>query len=266
MNALELLEGRERGGCTGAQCTSVGRKRSEGVRSRPFSFHLFHFWFLLCPRALEAAFPLGIRGGSGTGGYARSSAGMACARGVGRGACTEDAGRPAQRVWGYLWLRTPHVALATAVQLQCLGHVPIFVACGAQVVMHACPCYFMSFWGEVGRGAGGYDGAQSWHSVAAASESSACSFAICARAAWGRRESERGRCACVGAAEIGAALRMVGCGFVCSRRSGSAAEGGCLVPQGVSFAWRCLCLCGHFPYLFSLFFRDWLFCVHTYPE
>jgi hypothetical protein len=34
--------------------------------------------------------------------------------------------------------RTSHIARATAVQVQWLGHVPVFAACGAQVVMRMC--------------------------------------------------------------------------------------------------------------------------------
>jgi hypothetical protein len=54
---------------------------------------------------------------------------------VGRGACAEDAGWRPQCVCGYLWLRTPHSARATAVRVQWLGDVPIFAAFG-QLVMH----------------------------------------------------------------------------------------------------------------------------------
>ncbi|KAJ7826348.1 hypothetical protein B0H13DRAFT_2374455 [Mycena leptocephala] len=78
----------------------------------------------------------------------------------------------------------PCFARAIAVQVQWLGHVPVFPACGAQVVMHACTCSLMSVWREAGQGAGGYDGRVRWHSVAAAA--SFCRLLLCAWVEVGR--------------------------------------------------------------------------------
>ncbi|KAJ7901324.1 hypothetical protein B0H13DRAFT_2664033 [Mycena leptocephala] len=105
----------------------------------------------------------------------------------------------------------PHAGLrsATAVRVKWLGDVPVVPACGAQVVMRASACYFMSFWREAGQGAGGYNGG-----AALAFRGSAASLQIVAVRTGGGREGANPSGAGdvhAGGVEKGAAVRAVEC-------------------------------------------------------
>jgi hypothetical protein len=230
--------------------------RGFGVRSRcPFSFHLFHFWFLLCPRVLEAAFPLGIRGGSGTGGYAHSSAGD--------GLCAALALR--MSVGGYNVCADTSACrpLFARSRCRCSGSETYpFSPRGAQVVVRTCTYCLMSAWGEAGQGVGGYN----WGAALAFRASSVVSPADCRYV-----HGQRWRGASVsgaggvhaGGAEKGALECAVECGSVYSRRNGSASRRRMRGAIGREFR---LALLQSLSLVISPFFGGWLFCVHKYPE